>query len=72
MQSEFEAEFKVFQVLEKPNEVYNLSGRPFGFSQGERSERWREPAKVAWKLRYELADAQVVYLDSWRFANGED
>ena len=57
-----EGELEVFQVLERSDEVENLSVGPFGFSQAERSERRQEVSEALTDLRHEHRDIQMSYL----------
>ena len=53
-------EFEVVQVLEQPDEVYDLPAGPFWFSQGERADGWQEVFKVSSGPRHEARDIQAV------------
>jgi hypothetical protein len=51
--------FEVVQVLEQPDEVYNLAAGPYWFSQRERADGRQEVFKVPSNLRHEARDVQV-------------
>ena len=50
-------------MLEKSDEVDDLSTGATGASQDERSDSWREVSKVSLNLRHEFGNLQVLYLE---------